>query len=146
MRAILLAKATEARRADLRSSSFFNHSAVPGDRRTVHRALAEATDPSTDPDRRAWHGAYAAIGPDEDVALELERSAVRAQGRAGLAAAAAFHERAAALTLDPGLRRIRGLTAAQAMLQAGAPEPAREMLRTQHLQARYRRQPGRRAT
>ena len=106
------------------------HSAVPGDRRTVHRALAEATDPSTDPDRRAWHGAYAAIGPDEDVALELERSAARAQDRAGLAAAAAFRERAAALTLDPGLRRIRSLTAAQAMLQAGAPEPARELLRT----------------
>jgi len=106
------------------------HSAAPDDRRTVHRALATATDPNTDPDRRAWHGAYAAIGPDEDVALELERSAVRAQGRAGLAAAAAFHERAAALTLDPGLRRIRGLTAAQAMLQAGAPEPARELLRT----------------
>ena len=106
------------------------HSAAPDDRRMVHRALAKATDPNTDPDRRAWHGAYAAIGPDEDVALELERSAVRAQGRAGLAAAAAFRERAVALTLDPGLRCVRGLTAAQAMLQAGAPEPARELLRT----------------
>jgi DNA-binding CsgD family transcriptional regulator len=106
------------------------HSAVPGDRRTVHRALAEATDPSTDSDRRAWHGAHAAIGPDEDVALELERSAARAQDRAGLAAAAAFRERAVALTLDPGLRCARSLTAAQAMLQAGAPEPARELLRT----------------
>jgi DNA-binding CsgD family transcriptional regulator len=106
------------------------HSAAPGDRRTVHRALAEATDPNTDPDRRAWHGAHSAIGPDEDVALELERSAARAKARAGLAAAAAFHERAAALTPDPGRRRTRSLTAAQAMLQAGAPESARELLRS----------------
>jgi DNA-binding CsgD family transcriptional regulator len=106
------------------------HAAAPGDRRTVHRALAGATDPDIDPDRRAWHGAHAAIGPDEDVALELERSAARAQDRAGLAAAAAFRERAAALTPDPGLRCARGLTAARAMLQAGAPESARELLRT----------------
>jgi DNA-binding CsgD family transcriptional regulator len=105
------------------------HAAEPSDRRTVHRALAQATDASTDPDRLAWHRAHAAVGPDEDVALELERSATRARARAGLAAAAAFHERAAALTLDPGRRRTRYLTAAEAKLQAGAPESARELLR-----------------
>ena len=100
------------------------------DRRTVHGALAQATDREADPDRWTWHRAHAAATPDEEVAGELERSAGRARRRGGLAAAAAFLECAAELTPDPGKRVGRALTAAQAMFDAGAPDRASELLAT----------------
>jgi len=98
------------------------------ERRTIHRALADATDPETDPDRKAWHAANAAAGPDDAVAAELEASAGRAQSRGGVAAAAAFLERATALTADPAIRGARAIAAADAKREAAAPEAAYELL------------------
>jgi DNA-binding CsgD family transcriptional regulator len=100
-------------------SAAYRSASLP-ERQEVHRALAEATDPELDPDRRAWHRAQATPGPDEDVAAELERSAGRAQARGGLAAAAAFLQRSVALTQDPARRTDRALAAAQASLYAGS--------------------------
>jgi DNA-binding CsgD family transcriptional regulator len=99
-------------------------------RRQAHRALAEATDGQLDPDRRAWHRAHAAHGPDENVALELERSAGRAQARGGLAAAAAFLERATMLTSAATKRVDRALAAAWLKVQAGEGKGAADLLST----------------
>ena len=110
----------------LRSAIY--RAASPEERRSAHQALAAATDPELDPDRRAWHRAQAAIAPDENVAAELEHSADRARARGGLPAAAAFLEQAARLTPDPAHRAGRELNAAQVKYEAGAPTVALKLL------------------
>lgn len=131
------AAATEAGLAEFGTRIRFRHplvrsaayrSASAGERRQVHGVLAELTDAAADPDRRAWHRAQATAGPDEEVAGELELSAGRARARGGLAATAAFLQRAAALTLDPAKRAGRALAAAQAEIGTGAFESAAELL------------------
>jgi DNA-binding CsgD family transcriptional regulator len=112
----------------VRSAAY--RAAAAADRHRVHRALAEVTDAENDPDRRAWHRAQATPAPDEIVAAELELSAGRAQARGGFAAAAAFLQRAVALTVDPARRAERALAAAQASLQCGAFDAALGLLTT----------------
>jgi DNA-binding CsgD family transcriptional regulator len=104
--------------------------ATSEERREVHAALAQATDPDLDPDRRAWHRAQATVAPDEDVAAELEHSASRAQERGGVAAAAAFLERSVELTPEPSRRAQRALAAAQTKFLAGALDEALGLLET----------------
>jgi DNA-binding CsgD family transcriptional regulator len=131
------APATEAGLVEFGTRIRFRHplvrsavygSASPQQRQAVHAALAEVTDAHQDPDRHAWHRAQAAAGPDEAVAAELERSAGRAQARGGIAAAAAFLERATTLTLDPIRRTERAMAAASAQIKAGAFATARDLL------------------
>jgi DNA-binding CsgD family transcriptional regulator len=131
------ALAVEANLVEVGSRVRFRHplvrsvvygSALPQERREVHAALGDATDLQRDPDRRAWHRANAAPGPDEEVAEELEQSAGRARARGGLPAAAAFLERATMLTLDSARRTERALAAASATIKAGAFDAARDLL------------------
>jgi DNA-binding CsgD family transcriptional regulator len=122
---------------DLRHRAAFRHplvrttvyrAATTTERRAVHGVLAEVTDPAEDPDRRAWHRARAAHGPDETVAAGLEESAGRALGRGGVAAAAAFLEAAASMTPDPVRAAHRSLSAAQAKVTAGSFDDATALL------------------
>lgn len=100
-----------------------------GQRLAAHRALAEALDAPEQSDRRAWHLASAALGPDAQVADALERTAVRARERGGHTAAAAAYDRAARLSDGPEDRTRRQALAAQAALESGDVERAGDLAR-----------------
>jgi DNA-binding CsgD family transcriptional regulator len=97
-------------------------------RQMAHRCLAAVLDDVADLDRRAWHLAAGAVGPDEAVAHLLEESAGRARTRSGPAAAASALQRAAALTGVPVLRARRLVAAAEASWTAGRPTRAVQLL------------------
>jgi DNA-binding CsgD family transcriptional regulator len=131
------APAEDAELLEIRARVRFHHplvrsavyrGATAADRRAAHAALADATDPETDPDRRAWHAAHATTGPDSEVAEKLVRCAGTAQRRGGIAAAAAFLEDAVRLTPDASVRASRALAAARAKFAAGDIEAAQAML------------------
>ncbi|MVU81679.1 AAA family ATPase [Nocardia sp. ET3-3] len=98
-------------------------------RMAVHRALAEALDSPEQADRRAWHRAAAAVGPDAELADALERNAVRARERGGFKAAAAAYDRAARLSTGPEDRLHRSALAAQAALESGDLDRAADLAR-----------------
>ena len=100
-------------------------SATSGERRAAHRALADALgDDEQHADRAAWHLAAAAVEPDEEVVRALEQAAVRAESRAGYAAAAKALERAAELSAAPEAKGERLVGAARASSLAGRNEQA----------------------
>jgi len=125
---LAIGKRVQFRHPLVRSAVY--RAAPPVSRQRVHAVLAEVSHSASDADRRAWHRALAATGYDEEVAAELEQSADRAQARGGVAATAAFLQRAVSLTPDPARRGDRALAAANANIQAGAFSTARGLLAT----------------
>ncbi|GAA4956653.1 DNA-binding CsgD family transcriptional regulator [Nonomuraea thailandensis] len=102
-------------------------------RLAVHAALARALNGDHHADRRAWHLAAATVGPDEDVAAELERTAQRAARRHGYAAAATAYQRAASLTHRDDEARAREIRARRLTLAAESATEAGELDRAQAL-------------
>jgi DNA-binding CsgD family transcriptional regulator len=98
------------------------------ERRAVHGALAGVLGEKGDIERRAWHRAAAALGPDEDVAAELERAAASARRRGGVAAEARTLELAARLAPADDARAARLVKAADAAGQAGQSDQAGRLL------------------
>jgi DNA-binding CsgD family transcriptional regulator len=106
-------------------SAIYQAASLP-QRQLAHAALAEVI--ADHPDRRAWHRAAATISPDDDVAAELEATALRAQQMGGLAVAVSALERAAQLTRDPVRRGSRLLQAAELATDLGRGEVALKLV------------------
>ncbi len=105
--------------------------ASPEERRSAHRALADAL-PDADADRRAWHLALATVGPDEAAASALAQAGARARDRSAYAVAAAAYERAASFSSEPA-RLLHA--AADTALLAGRPDRAAALVDEARTQA-----------
>jgi len=101
------------------------HTVPFAERAAAHRRIAEAL--RDQPDRYAWHLAAAALGPDERVASLLEETAVQAQRRGGLAAAARALERAADLSRRGDDQARRLLAAANLAVPTGQADWVQEL-------------------
>ena len=104
------------------------------ERRAAHAALADALSAGAgagagvDADRRIWHLAAAADGPDEAVAHQLVATGARAEGRGGHESASWAYERAAELSIRDDLRAHRLFAAARTAYAAGRTERAAGLL------------------
>ncbi len=90
--------------------------AAPAQRLAMYGALAEVVG---DPERRLWHRAACAVGPDDEVASALEEQAQIARRRGAVMVAAAALERAAMLTVDPRRKGERLVRAAELVNDLG---------------------------
>ena len=102
--------------------------ASAGARREAHRLLAAAVE-AGELDRRAWHLAEAAVGPDDPAAGLLADAAEDAGRRGANAVASAQLVRSAAHTADAALRGARLLRAGEQAWLAGASDDATRLLR-----------------
>jgi len=100
--------------------------APPAQRLAMYAALAEVV---IDPERRLWHRAACAVGPDEEVASALEEQAQIARRRGAVMVAAAALERAAMLTSDPRQKGERLLQAAELVYDLGRVDVVSRLLR-----------------
>ena len=103
------------------------HGAGDADRRRAHHWLGQASDPHHEADRRVWHRAAAAAGPDEHLAADIESAARRARDRGGWPATVALMRHSVALTPDPAMRARREVALARAELVIGHSRIAREI-------------------
>jgi DNA-binding CsgD family transcriptional regulator len=123
---LLVVEDGRVRLADRIARAALVHGLDDSERRVAHATVADLLAPA-DP-MRAWHRASAVPGVDEEVAAALAAEASRARGRGALCAAAAWFERSAAVTPEPGERADRLVNAARAHLDAGHPAPAAALL------------------
>ncbi|SDS35330.1 ATP-binding protein [Actinoplanes derwentensis] len=99
----------------------------------AHRCLAARL---TDfPDRRLWHLASATLGPDADLAADLERHAEQARQRGAIMSAVAALHRAAELTERPEQATALVLRAAELASEIGARHEVERLLAATDLSA-----------
>jgi DNA-binding CsgD family transcriptional regulator len=100
--------------------------AGPVRRRAAHAALSEVLRDR--PERRIWHQAAAALGPHEQLASALERTAEQAESRGAMAVAVRAQQRAAELSEHPRRQGTRLLRAAELAFDLGRSAAGRRLM------------------